>query len=214
MQRRSQSVSVIVTLNKNHLDFFQGYCLPSIEANEPKEILVMDEDLPESVRRNQGAERATGEYLLFCDDTMILKANCLETYASYLEVKPQYSFAYSNFIRINLTREVTPSMTNRFFLSIPWDPLMLREINYIDRTSLIRKSDFLGFDESLPKHEDWELWLRMAKEGKKGLHLTHTLYFSCITHFEEDQTIDELALRLIDEKHPRVLWPFRNVPRN
>lgn len=214
MQRRSQSVSVIVTLNKNHLDFFQGYCLPSIEANEPKEIIVMDEDLPGSVRRNQGAEKATGEFLLFCDDTMILKANCLETYASYLEVKPQYSFAYSNFIRINLTQEVTPSMTNRFFLSIPWDPLMLREINYIDRTSLIRKANFLGFDESLPKHEDWELWLRMAKEGLKGLHLSHALYFSCITHFEEDQSIDELAVRLIDEKHPRAQWPFKNVPRN
>ena len=214
MQRRSQKVSVIVPLDKSHTDFFQGYTLPSIEANDPKEIIIMDDSLPVPVRLNQAAKQAGGEFIIFCKDTSILKASCLETFVSYLEVKPQYTFAYSNFIRINLTQEVTPAMTNRFFLSTYWDPLMLREINFIDRTAIIRRDEFLGFDESLPALEDWEMWLRMAKAGKKGLHISHTLYFSCITQVKKDPKVEEIAVKLIDEKHPRKEWPFTNEPRN
>lgn len=214
MQRRSKDVSVIVPLTKARVDFFQGFVLPSIEANEPKEIIIVDDDLPEPVKVNQGVEKATGKYLFFCDDETIMKSSCLETLASYLEAKPEYSFAYCNFILINLTNEYKPPMKNTHFVSVPWDPVVLRELNYIDKRSLIKSEDFMGFDPSMPMLHEWEMWMRMAKAGKKGLYTPHMLYFSCKVDagLGAHAPID-LAYRILEEKHPSNDWPFKNVPR-
>jgi hypothetical protein len=41
---------------------------------------------------------------------------------------------------------------------------------------LIRRTDFSGFDESLTKFQDWDLWLTMAEQGKKGVWINRELY--------------------------------------
>jgi hypothetical protein len=40
--------------------------------------------------------------------------------------------------------------------------------NYISTMSLIRTEKFPGFDESLKRFQDWDLWLTMLKEGDTG----------------------------------------------
>jgi hypothetical protein len=52
----------------------------------------------------------------------------------------------------------------------------LKQNNYIDVTSLIRRSDFSGFDESIKKFQDWDLWLTMLEKNKTGVCVPEILY--------------------------------------
>jgi len=47
---------------------------------------------------------------------------------------------------------------------------------YITTTSLIRAKDFPGFDESLKKFQDWDLWLTMLEQGKIGVWIPEVLF--------------------------------------
>lgn len=41
--------------------------------------------------------------------------------------------------------------------------------NYISTMSLIRTEKFPGFDETLPRFQDWDLWLTMLRKGNTGV---------------------------------------------
>ena len=47
---------------------------------------------------------------------------------------------------------------------------------YIMTTSLIRAKDFPGFDESLKKFQDWDLWLTMLEQNKTGVWVPEILF--------------------------------------
>ena len=63
-----------------------------------------------------------------------------------------------------------------------FDKNFLKQNNYIDTTSLIRRSDFPGFDESLKRFQDWDLWLAMLEQGKKGIFIPKVLYKKIISN--------------------------------
>ena len=48
-------------------------------------------------------------------------------------------------------------------------------MNYIHTSSLVRRSAFPGFDEDIKRFQDWDVWLTMAEQGKKGIYLPETL---------------------------------------
>jgi hypothetical protein len=47
---------------------------------------------------------------------------------------------------------------------------------YIHTSSLIRRADFPGFDETLKKFQDWDLWLSIAESGGKGVWIDKMLF--------------------------------------
>lgn len=49
-----------------------------------------------------------------------------------------------------------------------FDSDSLRRSNYISTMSLIRTEKFPGFDESLQRFQDWDLWLTMLHNGDTG----------------------------------------------
>jgi len=65
---------------------------------------------------------------------------------------------------------------NKGFTSKSFDPEALRKMNYIHTTSLIRRDAFSGFDESLIKFQDWDLWLTMMEENYWGVFVDATLF--------------------------------------
>jgi len=118
-----------------------------------------------SVARNLGALKARGKYLFFCDSDIILKPNCLSRMLKVLELNPFTSFCYSGFI-----------FGSKKFHPLKFSKSRLKKYNYISTMSLIRKKDFPGFDENLARFQDWDLWLNMTEQDKRGLAINQILF--------------------------------------
>jgi glycosyltransferase involved in cell wall biosynthesis len=117
--------------------------------------------------RNKGWKEARGEYLLFCDADACLEPEALMEMLNILREHPGISFVYSNF-----------QWGRKHFKLCPFSKEKLRKMPYIHTMSLIRRKDFpsRGWDESIKKFQDWDLWLTMAEQGHKGYWLDKTLF--------------------------------------
>lgn len=115
--------------------------------------------------RNRGFKEAQGEYIIFVDADTICYPRMFERMYRALQIHPEVSYAYSQF-RFGWKK----------FGSHEFDPMALEKNNYIDTTSMIRAKDFPGFDESLKRFQDWDLWLTMWRQGKTGIFVPQVLY--------------------------------------
>jgi hypothetical protein len=182
-------VSVIIPAYNSEKTIYT--CLESLQNQTcaPKEIIVVNDgstdrtaDLLKSwsgsritviqqknsgapAARNNGAKNATGSWLLFLDSDIVMRPQMLQTLYRLTQTRPDVDFIYSRFY-----------FGWKKFSSFPFNPELLRKMNYIHTSSLIRKSAFPGFDESLKRHQDWDLWLTMVSKGSKGLFCDRYLY--------------------------------------
>lgn len=127
-----------------------------------------------SAARNKGFSLARGEYIIFWDADTIAPKIFLETLLHALATWPNASYAYCSY-RFGLKL-----MCSREFSSED-----LRHTNYIDTTSLIRRSalvDLSGpFDITLKRFQDWDLWLTLLAKNRIGVFVP-SLIFKKITH--------------------------------
>lgn len=128
-------------------------------------IYIKQENKGAPAARNAGFSVSHGAYILFCDADMILETRMLEKLLDALEKNTNASFAYSGF-----------KWGWKIFSSFPFDPERLKRMNYIHTSALIRREHFFGFDESLKKFQDWDIWLTMNEKGYKGLYVPEILY--------------------------------------
>lgn len=174
-------VSVIVPHKRSRGQFFQRFCLPSIAANRPEQIIVEINDgldpRDAAKYRNVGAKKATQPFLLFVDDDAILGADCIEKMIAALNENITAMYAYSNFCQITMPG-VPRTMRDAVQLheAGKFDPVRLKHYNYIHTTSLIRREAFPGFDEQLARFQDWDLWLTLLRLGHAGVHVNEALY--------------------------------------
>ncbi len=126
--------------------------------------IINQENQGSNFARNNGSKFARGDYLLFCDADIVLRDDFLETMLSALKSSGR-SYAYSShkfgFKNFNLWK---------------FDEAKLKQMPYIHTTSLIKKDDFPGFDENIKRLQDWDLWLTMLENGKKGIWIDEYLF--------------------------------------
>ena len=117
--------------------------------------------------RNNGWRKSRGEYLFFCDADAVLIPQALAMMLSELSAQPEASYVYSSF-----------RWGNKLFKLGPFDATKLQQAPYIHTMSLIRRSDFpeTGWDESIKKLQDWDLWLTMLEQGHVGLWINKILF--------------------------------------
>lgn len=129
--------------------------------------LVRQENAGANPARNRGWREATGEFLLFCDADVIMRPDMLAKMKTALDVHPEASYAYSTF-RFGWKR----------FPGEPWNPDTLRQINIAHTTSLVRARDFPGFDEGIKRFQDWDVWLTLLSQGKRGVMIPDELFIA------------------------------------
>ncbi len=117
------------------------------------------------VARNKGFAMSKGEYVIFWDADTLAHPQMLQKMYAYLQKHSEAAYAYSQF-KFGWKR----------IKSQQFDAAKLKQINYIDITSLIRRADFAGFDSSLKRFQDWDLWLSMLEKGKAGIFIPEVLY--------------------------------------
>lgn len=132
----------------------------------PNRIKVINQERKgANAARNRGFQESRGDFLFFCDADVELKKNCLEEMLKVLKENPKSSYVYSSF-----------KFGWKVFSSFPFDPEKLKKMPYISMMSLIRREHFPGFDESLTKFQDWDLWLTMLENGYQGVFIPKVLF--------------------------------------
>lgn len=123
--------------------------------------------------RNAGAADARGDYLVFLDADDWIEPTFLTRLHEAIAPDPDASHAYC--------QERLTDLGNNVIWRVPeWDPILLLVTNLHPVTCLIRRDRFEaagGFDETMTDgYEDWDLWLRFAARGWKGIRVREPLF--------------------------------------
>jgi len=134
------------------------------ERTEPI-IFLSQTNKGASAARNAGFKASHGEFVLFCDADVQLDRSMVEKMLSTLTHHTAAAYCYSNF-------KFGPHSFDLF----PFDAIRLQKENYISTMSLIRRDKFIGFDESLKRFQDWDLWKRLLANGDQGVWCPERLF--------------------------------------
>lgn len=168
-------ISVVIPHMKSRQDFFEMKCLPQVRENNPAEIIIEDWEGGACEKRNTGAAKATQPYLMFVDDDSYLYEFALIEMLRVLEANPTVAFAYSDARHVHYPGIECPTPPG-IRKALPWDVETLQHGNYVETMSLMRREAFTGFDSSIKRFQDWDLWLTLSKMGRQGVYIPKTLF--------------------------------------
>lgn len=155
--------------------------------------VVRQENKGAPAARNKGFSLSKGEFVIFWDADTLGNLDMLEKMFVTLSEHPEASFVYSNHTHAGKIK----------FRSRAFDVGELKKNNYINTMSLLHHQDFPGFDESLKRFQDWDLWLTLAEQGKKGIWIDEFLYNSVPTKVGISYWLPSFAYRA-----PWKYFPF------
>ncbi|MBU2575532.1 glycosyltransferase family 2 protein [Patescibacteria group bacterium] len=178
----SSKTSIIIPVYNRAKELAE--CLESIKNQtfQNYEIIIVDDGSDEPVgdvgfrvirqenkgapaARNRGFAESRGRYVIFCDADVVMRPDMLEKMNNILDENPDVSYIYSSF-----------KFGWKKFKLWEFDAEKLRDIPYIHTTSLMRREHFSGFDESLKRLQDWNLWLTMLEKGYRGKWIDEVLF--------------------------------------
>lgn len=162
----------VIVVNDGSTDNFEEVVKDCLHLTDERCIgagsilsVISQENSGAPVARNRGFASSKGDYVIFWDADTLAHPQMLQKMFAYLQKHPDASYAYSQF-KFGWKR----------IKSQHFDADKLKQVNYIDVTSLIRRADFPKFDESLKRFQDWDLWLTMLEQGKTGVFVPEVLY--------------------------------------
>lgn len=161
---------------------------------------MLKENKGASFARNYGA-KISGDSLLsdnsesilfFIDADCKLMPGVLYDFSTAFELNEDISFCYGNY---------RYSEDQSHFLSDEYDPYLLETMNYIPTMSPVKRKDFDevgGFDDR-KYFQDWGLFYKLSKKGKKGYYLGDK-YFIFSTNKPTEDNISGTHGMTLDEK--------------
>jgi glycosyltransferase involved in cell wall biosynthesis len=134
-----------------------------------------------SSARNAGLRNANGEYIQLLDADDLMESAKLEEHVRFLAQRKDYALVYGSMRYFTTRDSVRTFSRGRNGTDGDWvkmwpdtnEPMLLAfvERNQFPVSAAVFRRSVLGevgyFDESLPSHEDWEFWLRLAFSGKR-----------------------------------------------
>lgn len=115
--------------------------------------------------RNRGFEKSTGDFLLFSDDDIRWEPDALAVLRRALKNTPRAAYSYGSY-----------AIGDWMQCAIAFRAWRLRETNFISTMSLIRRTAFPSFDESIQRLQDWDLWLTMLEQGHTGVYCGRMIF--------------------------------------
>jgi peptidoglycan/xylan/chitin deacetylase (PgdA/CDA1 family)/2-polyprenyl-3-methyl-5-hydroxy-6-metoxy-1,4-benzoquinol methylase len=129
--------------------------------------------------RNSGISTARGRWLMFLDADDWVDAGFLAKMLAALEAAPDAVTAYCGSRRVMPDGELTPSSIPTEVAIQPFETFARRcpirtHALLVDRKTIVELG---GFDVSLRTCEDWDLWQRLARLGKRWVMVDESLAF-------------------------------------
>ncbi|MDD4332866.1 MAG: glycosyltransferase family A protein [Patescibacteria group bacterium] len=159
----------IIIVNDGSTDDFDkriGSILEKFEYTQSVNVFNQENQGPPSAR-NKGFRESRGEYLFFCDADSVLEPSALEKLREALKNHPEASYAYPSFV-----------WGRKLFAVDEFSVERLKAGPCIHTMSLIRREHFpkTGWDESIRKFQDWDLYLTMLEENHVGVWVNEILF--------------------------------------
>jgi len=141
----------------------------ALEPYMSRIIYIKQENRGVSAARNTGIAAARGSLLAFLDGDDTWLPNYLEVQVARIQADPTIDVLYPNVLLFGGSSEageefMTACPSNG---EVTFERLLLQECN-VSNCSIARREMIISaglFDESLPSVEDFDLWLRVIKEG-------------------------------------------------
>lgn len=194
-------ISVVVPHMTSRSEWFNTHCLPSIVKNNPSQLIIESQDGGACEKRNSGAAKATQPYLMFVDDDSVLYEGCFREMLDALQKDAGATLAYSD-TKMVLYPGIPYPLPEGVRKAMPWDVPSLRNGNYIETMSLMRRAEFPGFDPNIKRFQDWDVWLTLAGRGHRGVYIPKVLFE--LHHFDIGISASipfEPALAAVKKKH-------------
>ena len=123
-------------------------------------IRVPDQGNGANWARNEGYKQVTTEFVIFSDNDITWMPNAFEKMLSTLRATSA-SFCWGRY-----------KIGDSVWCDQHWNPQELKRHNYISTMALCRTADLPNppFDEAIKRFQDWDLWLTMLKNGKRGVY--------------------------------------------
>ena len=137
-----------------------------VDLGIPYRLLIQEKKSGVSAARNRGVREARGEYIAFLDSDDLWDKKKIQKQVDRLEARPGVLLGHTdeiwirNGVRVNPMKKHAKSGGDLFFRCLPLcvispsSSIMRREI--FERVGM--------FDETLPACEDYDFWLRVAKD--------------------------------------------------
>jgi glycosyltransferase involved in cell wall biosynthesis len=165
----------------------------STQLRDAEVIIVWDQDgRGANWARNRGAERARGDLLLFSDDDIAWRSGAIAMLRRALDQHPEAAWSYGAY-----------AIEGHVQCAVPWDPDRLRRSNYISTMSMVRRETFPGFDETIMRLQDWDLWLQMLAAGHRGVYCDSLVFTTELRDgITRNGPVDyDEAVRIVRRKH-------------
>ena len=128
-------------------------------------VVVNDEGKGANWARNRGFEMVKTPYVLFSDNDITWESDALLNLFSAMHEDVHASYAYGGYTLNGVSHSFRE-----------FSHYALRCNNYISTMSLVWSEDFPGFDESLQRLQDWDLWLTMLGRNQFGVYCGHKVF--------------------------------------
>lgn len=190
----------IIIVNDGSTDAFENFARQIQNRANRQDFsikIINQKNLGAPAARNRGFRESTGEYVIFWDADTLAMSCFISKLKEALDNHPEASYAYSKF------KFGWKTMRSQKFCVDD-----LKRYNYIDTTSLIRRSALPArpFDESLKRLQDWDLWLTLLEQNKTGTFVPEVLFKKIVGNRQGiSQWLPSFAYRLL---------PFLKSARN
>lgn len=172
-----------VTINSLAKGTFQDY----------KIVVVPDQGKGAQWARNEGFKQVDTELVLFSDNDIQWQTEALQTLVGVLERTPKASYSYGRYL-----------LGKDLWSHEAWNPQLLKQHNYISTMSVIRTKDLPNppFDEKIHRLQDWDLWLTMLEQGKRGVYVEDLIFTTPLKDGISHNGMDYLdAILTVKKKH-------------
>jgi glycosyltransferase involved in cell wall biosynthesis len=146
-----------------------GDILRRLAATDRRLVVIQQANAGQAAARNRAVAASRGRYLAFIDADDLWAPSKLVRQLALIEARPEVALCYTSGYMIDDAGavlgaiDVSPAYRGRCLRRL------IRRNNIVASSVMLRRAAFEragGFDERLRACENWDLWIRVAREGE------------------------------------------------
>ena len=187
----------IIIIDDGSTDSYVNQKLLSISENPSIKIIRQVNSGPSSARNN-GIKNSTGNFILPLDADDSIHSDYIQTCVNILKNNKNISPVYCDTLHIGQMQGVEQRPE--------WSMERLIQGPFIVNCSMFHKEAFEksgGYDEEMKGWEDYDLWIRMAKNGYIGKRIPKALF--SYFHHENDGTVSTEANKNMQTLYDKIM---------